>query len=77
MLAAINALKSLGSRNIVVAVPTAHLKSLEIISPLVEKIFCANVMDGLGFAVASAYKNWRDVDETELNKYLTEDYDEK
>jgi len=77
MLAAINALKSLGSRNIIVAVPTAHLKSLEIISPEVEKIYCANVRDGLGFAVASAYKNWRDIDETELNKFLTEDNDEK
>jgi putative phosphoribosyl transferase len=77
MLAAIHALKSLGSKDIIVAVPTAHLKSLEIISPEVEKIYCANVRDGLGFAVASAYKNWRDVDETELNKYLTSDSDDK
>ena len=75
MLTAINALKRIGSKDIIVAVPTAHLKSLELISPEVQKIYCANVRDGWGFAVASAYKNWRDVDELELNQLIIPDQD--
>lgn len=70
MLAAIKSLKNRGSTNIVVAVPTAHLKSIKMVAPLVNRIFCANVRDGDRFAVAAAYKNWADVDEEEISDFF-------
>jgi putative phosphoribosyl transferase len=73
MIVAIEALKNSGANKIIIAVPTAHLKSLELITPLVDRVFCANIRGGWGFAVADAYKNWCDVDEEEvidiLDKY--------
>ena len=73
MLAAINALIKQGSNDIVIAVPTAHQKSIEILTSKVNKIFCANVREGTSFAVASAYKNWMDVDEDDIFKYFTDE----
>jgi putative phosphoribosyl transferase len=74
MVVAIEALKNTGANKIIVAVPTAHLQSLELITPRVDRVFCANIRGGWGFAVADAYKNWCDVDEEEvieiLDKYL-------
>ena len=66
MIVAIEALKNTGANNIIIAVPTAHLKSLELINPIVDTIFCANIRGGMGFAVADAYKNWCDVEEDEV-----------
>lgn len=73
MLAAINALINQGSNDIVIAVPTAHLKSIEILASKVNKIFCANVREGSSFAVASAYKNWMDVDENDIFKFFSDE----
>jgi predicted phosphoribosyltransferase len=74
MIVAIEALKNTGANNIIIAVPTAHLKSLELITPKVDAVFCANIRGGWGFAVADAYKNWCDVEEDEvvdiLNEYI-------
>ncbi len=70
ILAAINALVNQDSEDIVIAVPTAHMKSIEMVASKVDKIFCANVREGTSFAVAAAYKNWMDVDENELYAFL-------
>jgi putative phosphoribosyl transferase len=70
MLVAIEALQKTGADKVVVAVPTAHLQSLERVAPEVDKIFCANIRDGWGFAVADAYQNWYDVNEEDVNKIL-------
>ncbi len=72
MIVAIEALKNTGANKIIVAVPTAHLQSLELIAPMVDMVFCANIRGGLGFAVASAYKNWCDVEEDEVIEILEE-----
>jgi hypothetical protein len=53
--------KNTDSNKIIIAVPTAHLKSLELIIPNVYAVFCANIRGGWGFAVVDAYKNWCDV----------------
>ena len=63
MLVAVEALKHQRVSELVVAVPTGHLQSLEKISPEVDRIFCANVRGGWGFAVADAYQTWYDVEE--------------
>ncbi len=70
MLVAVEALKNTGAVDIIAATPTAHLQSLENISPKVSKVYCANLREGIGFAVADAYQNWYDVDEEEVYQIL-------
>jgi predicted phosphoribosyltransferase len=72
MIVAIEALKNTGANRIIVGVPTAHLQSLKIITPKVDRVFCANIRGGWGFAVADAYKNWCDVEEGEVISILDE-----
>jgi putative phosphoribosyl transferase len=74
MLVAVEAIKKIGTNKIIVAVPTAHLQSLDLVAPEVDKIFCANIRSGWGFAVADAYKNWYDVDEQEVIEILKNDF---
>ncbi len=63
MLAAIGALRRLGGRDVVVAVPTASASAVERVAPAVEFLYCANIRGGVSFAVASAYERWEDVEE--------------
>ena len=63
MLAAIGALRRLGSRDVVVAVPTAGTAAVGLVAPVVDALYCANIRGGASFAVASAYERWADVDE--------------
>lgn len=63
MLAAINALRRLGGRCVVVAVPTASATAVALVAPTVEALYCANFRGGASFAVASAYETWDDVEE--------------
>jgi predicted phosphoribosyltransferase len=63
MLAAIGALRRLGGRDVVVAVPTAGTSAVERVAPAVESLYCANIRGGMSFAVASAYERWEDVEE--------------
>ncbi len=63
MLAAIGALRTIGGRDVVVAVPTASATAVELVAPAVESLHCANFRGGASFAVASAYKYWEDVEE--------------
>ena len=59
-------LKNKGAGSVIIAVPTAPLQALERISSEVDKIYCANIRGGGGFAVADAYKSWYDVEEEEV-----------
>ena len=63
MLAAIEALRRIGSRDVVVAVPTASTSAVGRVAPAVESLYCANIRGGVSFAVASAYELWEDVEE--------------
>lgn len=63
MLVAVEAIKNKGATNIIVAIPTAHLKSLERIAEQVSRVYCANIRGGWGFAVADSYQTWYDVEE--------------
>ncbi len=56
----------------VVAVPTAHARSLDRVAPRVDAIVCANVRSGARFAVADAYERWYDVSEDEAAEILAE-----
>lgn len=70
--AAILALRKAGANHIVVAVPTGHLDSVLAIAPAVEALYCANIRGGRQFAVAEAYRQWRDVEEDEVAAILDE-----
>jgi predicted phosphoribosyltransferase len=63
MLAAIGALRAIGGRDVVVAVPTASATAVDLVAPAVETLYCANFRGGASFAVASAYQTWEDVEE--------------
>jgi len=63
MLAAIGALRRLGGRDVIVAVPTASASAVERVAPAVESLYCANIRGGMSFAVAAAYELWEDVEE--------------
>ena len=70
MRVAVAALRNAGAGRIVVAVPTAHRHSAEMISREVEALYCANIRGGLSYAVASAYRRWSDMAEEEVVKII-------
>ena len=70
MTAAILSVRKHGPKRIVVAVPTAHPGALEKISPYADEVICLNVRSGFLFAVADAYVNWYDLDDSEVIDYL-------
>ncbi len=69
---AIKALRRAGTPKVLLAVPTAHLESAQMIVEEVEAIYCPNLRSGLSFAVADAYEDWNDVDEQEVVRLLRE-----
>jgi putative phosphoribosyl transferase len=70
MQTAVAALRKAGAGQIIVAVPTGHRQSVEMIAREVEGLYCANIRGGFSFAVASAYCNWTDVGEEDMVKML-------
>jgi putative phosphoribosyl transferase len=70
MRVAVSALRSAGTGRIVVAVPTGHRHSVETIAQKVDTLYCANIRGGYSFAVASAYRNWSDVDEEDVVRIM-------
>jgi predicted phosphoribosyltransferase len=70
LLTAVEALRKAGSREIIVAIPTAHEESLTRILEKVDAIYCPNLRSGWSFAVADAYEHWRDLEEEEVVNLL-------
>ena len=70
MRTAIAALRKLGAGRIVIAVPTAHSRSLEALRQLADEIVCADIRGGGSFAVADAYEEWRDLSDDEVEAML-------
>jgi len=70
MRAAIRFLKGKGATRIMVAVPTASARTVQDLLPLVDSLVCLNVRGGWSFAVADAYENWYDLEETEVLEIL-------
>jgi putative phosphoribosyl transferase len=67
---AIAALRKLGGRRIVAAVPTGHDRSVDLIAGLADEVYCANIRGGGRFAVADAYERWADVSDEEARSIL-------
>jgi len=72
MRAAVAAMKKAGAGRVVVAVPTAHGDTVAGLSAVVSAIYCPNIRRGRPYAVADAYRQWRDVDESEAAEILRE-----
>jgi predicted phosphoribosyltransferase len=68
----IKALRQAGAKNIVLAIPTGHLESVQMIVEEVEAIYCPNLRYGISFAVADAYELWSDLDEQQIIRILQE-----
>ena len=55
----------------IVAVPTAPLRTVQELDDVFSAdIYCANIREGMSFAVADAYKNWHDLSEKEIMHLL-------
>ena len=61
MINAIDTVKKRGTKQIIVAVPTAPLEKYDMIKDLVDDNICPDVRDTDFFAVADAYDNWYDI----------------
>ena len=70
MLAAIRSIKKKSPKRIIVAVPTASTAAVEFVSREVNKILCLNVRSSRIFAVADAYRKWRDLADDEVVEIL-------
>lgn len=70
MMASINSARRAEAKEIVVAVPTAPISSVQRIVPLVDMVVCLNIRQGSYFAVAEAYENWYDLSEEEVFQCL-------
>ncbi|MGW8194721.1 MAG: phosphoribosyltransferase [Desulforhopalus sp.] len=66
MLAAIEMVRKGGAADITVAIPTSPFSALQSIADRVDRIVCANMHDYGPFAVAAAYRRWRDLDLEEV-----------
>jgi putative phosphoribosyl transferase len=72
MLAAAGMAAEKGATRITVAVPTAPMSSIRLISPVVDEIWCASIQTHGPFAVANAYTRWHDLDQQEVIGMLLE-----
>ena len=70
MLAAVRVVRRHKASQIVVAVPTASVSTIRLVAPQVDTIICPNIRSGYSFAVADAYRNWYDLDRTEVINLL-------
>ena len=71
MKASIHLCKKRKAAKTIVAVPTAPLHTVQELHDLFSAdIFCANIREGMAFAVADAYKNWHDLSENEIMHLL-------
>ena len=65
MLVTVNTLRN-KARWVVVAVPTAPVRAINLLKPHVDQIVCLNIRSGPFFAVAEAYKDWYDLDDEDV-----------
>ena len=72
MLAAVRSVRKMMPEKIVVAVPTASIKAIDLLSAEADEIVCLNIRSGPIFAVADAYKDWYDLADEEVTEILKE-----
>lgn len=70
MLAAARSVRKREPERVVVAVPTASLRAVQLLGSEADEIVCLNIRSGPIFAVADAYKNWYDLSDEEVIEIL-------
>ncbi len=70
MLAAIESVRTLGPKSIMVAVPTASDSAAHLVGQEVDVLICPRIETGFIFAVANAYVKWYDVPDSEVIEIL-------
>lgn len=70
MMAASRMVRRREPASIVVAVPTAPMSTIEMLSDYADMIVCPNIRTTSYFAVAEAYQNWYDLSREEVVKML-------
>jgi len=70
MLVALGSMRKQQPKEVVVAVPTASMHAIHLVREASDKVVCLNVRTGRMFAVAEAYTNWYDLDNTEVVEIL-------
>lgn len=70
MLVAVKTIKKRNPKKVIVAVPTASLDAVKLLSPKVDKVICLNLRYGPYYAVADAYMQWYDVSDEEVIELL-------
>ncbi|MFP3938620.1 MAG: phosphoribosyltransferase [Phycisphaerae bacterium] len=70
IMVAAEAVHNAGASDVVVAVPTAHGDAARRLTTDVRTVYVANLRSGATFAVADAYRRWRDIDEDEAARIL-------
>lgn len=67
---AVKAVRRGGAAKIVLAIPTGHEESVIRLGREVSRIYCPNIRTGWSYAVASAYRRWTNVEESEVAAQL-------
>ncbi len=70
MLCAIRFVRKGDPLKIVVAVPTALKKTVDLVSAEADEVVCLNIRTAVPFAVADAYRNWYDLSDEEVLEIL-------
>jgi len=66
MLAAARNIRRYKPLKVIVAVPTASASSARLVASEVDQLVCLNIRSGRMFAVAEAYREWYDLDDSEV-----------
>jgi len=72
MLAAVEAVRKMGAREVWAAAPTASVDGAERVARKADLVIVPNLRSGPYFAVAEAYEVWYDLDEEEVLQLLEE-----
>jgi predicted phosphoribosyltransferase len=72
LLTGIDALRSMRPAGVFAASPTGNLDSVLKIATEADLVFCANIRSGRTFAVADAYEEWADIEESQAVRMFTE-----
>ncbi|MCX6672971.1 MAG: phosphoribosyltransferase family protein [Methanothrix sp.] len=70
MMTAVRTVRRRKPSQIVVAVPTASASTIKLLASQVDTIVCPNIRSGYSFAVADAYRNWYDLERSEVTNLL-------
>ena len=70
MLTTLKTIEQMGTKEKIVAVPTAPTSAINLIKPYADKVVCLNIRSGPIFAVADAYKEWYDLEDEDVMDIL-------